>query len=38
LKLRYRTALLAGLSLMNYSEFGLIVVSVGVSAGLLGQS
>ena len=38
LKLRYRTALLAGLSLMNYSEFGLIVVSVGVSAGLLGLS
>ena len=37
LKLRYRTALLAGLSLMNYSEFGLIVVSVGVSAGLLSQ-
>ena len=35
LQLRYRTALLAGLSLMNYSEFGLIVVSVGVSAGLL---
>jgi len=37
LKLRYRTALLAGLSLMNYSEFGLIVVSVGVSAGMLEQ-
>lgn len=37
LKLRYRTALLAGLSLMNYSEFGLIVVSVGVSAGMLAQ-
>jgi len=35
LRLRYRSALLAGLSLMNYSEFGLIVVSVGVSAGLL---
>lgn len=35
MKLRYRTALLAGLGLMNYSEFGLIVVSVGVSAGLL---
>ncbi len=35
MKLRYRTALLAGLSLMNYSEFGLIVVSVGVSVGLL---
>ncbi len=38
LKLRYRTALLAGLGLMNYSEFGLIVVSVGVSAGLLAQT
>ena len=37
LKLRYRTALLAGLSLMNYSEFGLIVVSVGVSTGMLAQ-
>lgn len=35
MKLRYRTAMLAGLGLMNYSEFGLIVVSVGVSAGLL---
>lgn len=35
MKLRYRTALLAGLGLMNYSEFGLIVVSVGVSAGML---
>ncbi|MFW0792488.1 cation:proton antiporter family protein [Gordonia sp. CPCC 205515] len=35
MKLRYRTAVLTGLSLMNYSEFGLIVVSVGVSAGLL---
>ncbi len=38
LKLRYRTALLAGLGLMNFSEFGLIVVSVGVSAGLLEQA
>ena len=35
MRLRHRTAILAGLSLMNYSEFGLIVVSVGVSAGLL---
>ncbi|MCV7192792.1 cation:proton antiporter family protein [Mycolicibacterium brumae] len=35
MKVRYRTAMLAGLSLMNYSEFGLIVVSVGVSIGLL---
>ena len=38
LKLRYRTALLAGLSLMNYSEFGLIVVSVGASVGLLAEA
>ena len=38
MKLRHRTALLAGLGLMNYSEFGLIVVSVGVSAGLLAQA
>lgn len=38
MRLRYRTAILAGLSLMNYSEFGLIVVSVGVSAGLLGEA
>ena len=35
MRLRYRTAILAGLSLTNYSEFGLIVVSVGVSAGLM---
>ncbi|MGB3372973.1 MAG: cation:proton antiporter family protein [Rhodococcus sp. (in: high G+C Gram-positive bacteria)] len=35
MKLRHRTALLAGLSLMNYSEFGLIVVAVGVTNGLL---
>lgn len=35
MKVRHRTAMLAGLSLMNYSEFGLIVVSVGVSIGLL---
>jgi predicted Kef-type K+ transport protein len=38
MRLRYRTALLAGLGLMNYSEFGLIVVSVGVSAGLLAEA
>lgn len=38
MKLRYRTAILAGLSLMNYSEFGLIVVSVGVSIGLLAEA
>lgn len=35
MKLRYRTAILTGLSLTNYSEFGLIVVSVGVSAELM---
>lgn len=35
MKLRHRTALLAGLSLTNYSEFGLIVVAVGVSSGML---
>ncbi|MFY2787145.1 cation:proton antiporter family protein [Rhodococcus sp. MALMAid1271] len=35
MKLRYRTSVLAGLSLMNYSEFGLIVVSVGVASDLL---
>ena len=35
MQLRYRTSLLAGLSLTNYSEFGLIVVSVGVSSGML---
>lgn len=33
--LRHRTSILAGLSLMNYSEFGLIVVSVGVANGML---
>lgn len=33
--LRIRTSLLAGLSLTNYSEFGLIAVSFGVTAGLL---
>lgn len=38
MKLRHRTALLAGLSLMNYSEFGLIVVAVGVSSGTLAPS
>ena len=35
MRLRVRSALLAGLSLTNYSEFGLIVVSFGVSAGML---
>lgn len=38
MKLRYRTSILTGLSLTNYSEFGLIVVSVGVSSGLLAQT
>lgn len=32
-RLRARTALLASLNLINYSEFGLIVVAMGVSAG-----
>ena len=32
-KLRARTALLAALNLTNYSEFGLIVAAVGVTAG-----
>lgn len=35
LKLRARTALLATLSLSNYSEFGLIVVAIGVTNGWL---
>lgn len=35
MRLRVRTSLLAGLSLTNYSEFGLIVVSYGVGAGML---
>ena len=34
-KLRARTALLGGASLFSYSEFGLIVASVAVGAGLL---
>jgi len=38
LKMRYRSAILTGLSLMNYSEFGLIVVSVGVTAKLLDKA
>ncbi len=37
LRLRARTAFLSALSLANYSEFGLIVVAVGVSAGWIGQ-
>ncbi|MFT3900057.1 MAG: cation:proton antiporter [Gordonia sp. (in: high G+C Gram-positive bacteria)] len=35
MRMRYRSAILSGLSLMNFSEFGLIVVSVGVTAGML---
>ncbi len=35
--LRNRTSILGSLGLMNYSEFGLIVVSVGVSAQMLEQ-
>ncbi|HEY9310782.1 cation:proton antiporter family protein [Williamsia sp.] len=38
MKLRYRTAILGGLGLMNYSEFGLIVVSVGVTSELLADA
>lgn len=34
-KLRSRTALLAGLSLFNYSEFGLIVAGLAASGGML---
>ena len=34
-KLRARTALLTGLSLFNYSEFGLIVAALAVQGGLL---
>lgn len=34
-KLRARTSLLASLSLFNYSEFGLILAAIGVSAGWL---
>ncbi len=36
-KLRARTSFLSALSLANYSEFGLIVASVGLSAGLIEQ-
>ncbi len=35
LKLRARTALLSTLNLSNYSEFGLIVIAIGVSQGWL---
>ena len=37
LKLRARTAYLAGLALSNFSEFGLIVVALAVSLGWLGK-
>jgi predicted Kef-type K+ transport protein len=36
-RLRARSAFLAGLSLASFSEFGLIVASMGVSQGLLSQ-
>jgi len=36
-KLRVRTSLLASLSLSNYSEFGLIVASIGVANGWIGS-
>jgi predicted Kef-type K+ transport protein len=36
-RLRARSAFLAGLSLASYSEFGLIVASLGVSQGMLSQ-
>jgi predicted Kef-type K+ transport protein len=37
LRLRHRTSLLAGATLANYSEFGLIVVAVGASIGLVDE-
>lgn len=37
MRLRRRTSFLAGLVLANYSEFGIIVVAVGASAGLLDE-
>jgi len=37
MRLRRRTAFLTGLVLANFSEFGIIVASVGASAGLLGE-
>jgi hypothetical protein len=36
-KLRARTSMLAALGLANYSEFGLIVGSIGVAAGWIGS-
>lgn len=35
--LRHRNAILAGLSLMNYSEFGLIVVAISAGTGWLSE-
>jgi len=35
--LRHRTSVLAGVALANYSEFGLIVIAAGVSAGLVDE-
>ncbi|MCV2394890.1 cation:proton antiporter [Actinotalea sp. M2MS4P-6] len=37
MRLRRRTAFLAGLVLANYSEFGIIVAAVGAEYGLLGE-
>ena len=37
MRLRRRTAFLAGLVLANFSEFGIIVVAVGATAGLLDE-
>ncbi|WP_166849770.1 cation:proton antiporter family protein [Isoptericola sp. BMS4] len=37
MRLRRRTAFLVGLALGNYSEFGIIVVTVGATAGLLDE-
>ena len=36
-RLRARTAWLTGLSLFNYSEFGLIVAAIAAQSGMLGQ-
>ena len=36
-QLRHRTSLLASAALMNYSEFGLIVIAVGADSGLIGE-
>lgn len=36
-KLRARTSLLATINLTNYSEFGLIVMAIGVSSGWIGS-